>query len=85
MISTIGSGTDALVSIMANLIFIGLSWWALQALRLDKLIKPNHVAQARALYIILSIALGSIVSKFFLDYLLWSRQLPHILQFSFTL
>ncbi|MFD2446757.1 DUF1146 family protein [Bacillus sp. CGMCC 1.16607] len=72
-------GYDALIGIVVNLIFIGLSWWALQSIKLDRLLKPNRVLQARALYILLSIALGSIVSNFFLDYLQWSRQLPLIL------
>jgi uncharacterized integral membrane protein (TIGR02327 family) len=72
-------GLDALISIITNLIFIGLSWWALQAIKLDRLLKPNRIMQSRALYILLSIALGSIVSNFFLDYLHWSRQLPLIL------
>jgi uncharacterized integral membrane protein (TIGR02327 family) len=73
-------GSNSLMSIIVNLICIALSWWALQAIRLDKLLKPNKIIQARALYILLSIALGSIVSNFLLDYLLWSRQLPFILE-----
>lgn len=72
-------GLDALISIITNLFFIGLSWWALQAIKLDRFLKPNRIMQSRALYILLSIALGSIVSNFFLDYLHWSRQLPLIL------
>lgn len=73
-------GHEALMSILSHLVFIALSWWALQALRIDKLIKPNHVVQARLLYILLSIVIGSTVSNFFLDYLLWSQQLPLIFQ-----
>ncbi|MFZ7946790.1 DUF1146 family protein [Neobacillus sp. 19] len=71
-------GQIALVSIMSHLVFIAISWWALQAIRLDKLLKPNHVMQARLLYILLAIFIGSSVSNFFLDYLQWSRQLPLI-------
>lgn len=71
---------DSLVSIIANLFFIAISWWALQAIKLDRFLKPNRVMQSRALYILLSIALGSIVSDFFLAYLLWSRQLPMIFE-----
>ncbi|HYK74223.1 MAG TPA: DUF1146 family protein [Pseudoneobacillus sp.] len=71
-------GFDSLISIMANLFFIAISWWALQAIKLDRFLKPNRVMQSRALYILLSIALGSIISDFFLNYLLWSRQLPYI-------
>ncbi|WP_413305350.1 DUF1146 family protein [Bacillus sp. 1P10SD] len=73
-------GQLALVSILSHLVFIAISWWALQAIRLDKLIRPNHVFQARLLYILLAIFIGSSVSNFFLDYLQWSKQLPLIFQ-----
>jgi len=74
-------GQIALVSILSHLVFIAISWWALQAIRLDKLLRPNHIFQARLLYILLAIAIGSIVSNFFLDYLQWSQQLPLLLQY----
>jgi uncharacterized integral membrane protein (TIGR02327 family) len=74
-------GQNALLSIFSHLVFIALAWWALQSIRLDKLLKPNHVFQARLLYILLAIIIGSSVSNFFLDYLSWSRQLPLILQY----
>ncbi|MGG3469504.1 DUF1146 family protein [Neobacillus pocheonensis] len=73
-------GQIALVSILSHLVFIALSWWALQAIRLEKLLRPNHVFQARVLYILLAIFIGSSVSNFFLDYLQWSQQLPMLLQ-----
>jgi uncharacterized integral membrane protein (TIGR02327 family) len=74
-------GQIALLSIFSHLVFIALAWWALQCIRLDKLLKPNHIFQARLLYILLAIVIGSSVSNFFLDYLQWSRQLPLILQY----
>jgi uncharacterized integral membrane protein (TIGR02327 family) len=73
-------GQIAVLSILSHVIFIAVSWWALQAIRLDQLLKPNHVFQARLLYILLAIIIGSSVSNFFLDYLQWSRQLPLIMQ-----
>jgi uncharacterized integral membrane protein (TIGR02327 family) len=73
-------GQIALVSILSHLVFIAITWYALQAIRLEKLLKTNHVFQARLLYILLAIAIGSSVSNFFLDYLQWSKQLPLILQ-----
>ncbi|HEY9576492.1 MAG TPA: DUF1146 family protein [Pseudobacillus sp.] len=73
-------GQDALFSILSHLVFIGLTFWALQAIRLDQLLKANHVFQARLLFILLSIAIGSSVSNFFLDYFMWSRQLPLLFQ-----
>ncbi|MDF2789771.1 MAG: rane protein [Neobacillus sp.] len=77
-------GQVALLSIFSHLVFIALAWWALQSIRLDKLLKPNHVFQARLLYILLAIIIGSSVSNFFLDYLSWSRQLPLILQYIYN-
>jgi uncharacterized integral membrane protein (TIGR02327 family) len=74
-------GQQALLGILSHVVFIAIAWWALQAVRLDKLIKPNHVFQARLLYILLAIILGSSVSNFFLDYYQWSKQLPLILQY----
>lgn len=73
-------GQIALVSILSHIVFIAIAWYALQAIRLEKLLKPNHVLQARLLYILLAIFIGSSVSNFFLDYLQWSRQLPLLLQ-----
>lgn len=73
-------GQDALFSILSHLFFIGLSFWALQSVRLDQLVKANRVVQARLLFIVLSIAIGSAVSNFFLDYFMWSRQLPLLFQ-----
>jgi uncharacterized integral membrane protein (TIGR02327 family) len=72
-------GQIALVSILSHIVFIALAWYALQAIRLEKLLRPNHVFQARLLYILLAIMIGSSVSNFFLDYLQWSKQLPLLL------
>jgi uncharacterized integral membrane protein (TIGR02327 family) len=74
-------GQQALLSLITHLVFIAIAWWALQAVRLDKLLKPNHVFQARLLYILLAIVIGSSVSNFFLDYYQWSNQLPLLLQY----
>lgn len=71
-----GFGQQAFISILSHLLFIGITWWALQALHFDKLLRVNRVIQARLLYILLTVAIGSSVSNFFLDYLLWSQQLP---------
>jgi conserved hypothetical integral membrane protein len=71
-------GYESLFSIISHLVFIGLAWWALSALNFEKMLKANKVAQARLLYILLAVALGTAVSNFFLDYFDWSRQFPYI-------
>ncbi|MCL6588277.1 MAG: DUF1146 family protein [Anoxybacillus sp.] len=71
-------GQQALLSIISHLFFLALTWWTLQGVQLEKLLKPNRVLQARVLYVLLTIAIGSTVSNFFLDYFLWSKQLPFL-------
>jgi uncharacterized integral membrane protein (TIGR02327 family) len=74
-----GFGYQALISIISHLIFIAVTWWALQSIRYEHLVKPNHIFQVRVLLVLVTIAIGSTVSNFFLDYLLWSQQLPTII------
>ena len=71
-------GQQALLSMIVHLCFIAVTWWALQALNFQKLLRSNAVLQARVLYILLTIAIGSVVSNFFLDYLVFAKQLPYI-------
>ncbi|MCM3163805.1 MULTISPECIES: DUF1146 family protein [Bacillaceae] len=71
-------GQLALISMVVHLAFIAVTWWALQALNIEKWIKAGKVIQAKVLLILLTIAIGSLVSNFFLDYLLWSQQLPSL-------
>ncbi|GLH64091.1 DUF1146 family protein [Parageobacillus sp. G301] len=71
-------GQQALVSIVVHLVFIAITWWTLQGVRLEVIIKPNRVFQGRLLYILLTIMIGSTVANFFLDYLSWSKQLPFL-------
>ena len=73
-------GQQALLSILIHIVFIALSWWALQSLNYEKFLRKNRVFQARVLYVLLAIIMGSIVSDFLLNYLTWSQQLPLILK-----
>ncbi|ARV46242.1 hypothetical protein BCV50_15185 [Bacillus subtilis] len=71
-------GQQAAIGIVVHLIFIAVTWWALQAVNIDPLIKKGKVVQARLLMILLTIAIGTTVSNFFLDYLNYSQQLPYL-------
>ncbi|MDF2556857.1 MAG: hypothetical protein K0R71_685 [Bacillales bacterium] len=63
------SEINAVVQIFIHLSFIAISWWAIQAIHFEKILRKNKIVQVKALYILLSIALGSLVSNFFLNYL----------------
>ncbi|AUZ28174.1 hypothetical protein C1T28_19100 [Bacillus subtilis] len=71
-------GQQAAIGIVVHLIFIVVTWWALQAVNIDPLIKKGKVVQARLLMILLTIAIGTAVANFFLDYLNYSQQLPYL-------
>lgn len=73
-------GQQAMLGIVSHLFFIAITWWALQALNFEKLLRANKVMQARLLYILLTVTIGSAASNFFLDYLSWSLHMPFFLK-----
>lgn len=71
-------GQEALKGILSHVFFIAISFYALQAFMLDKLFKKNKVFQIQLIYILLSIAIGTLVSNFFLQISAWSGQLQYL-------
>lgn len=65
-------GSNPLLAMVSHIFFIGISFYALQAIMPEKIIRKNRVFQAQLLFILLSIAIGSAVSNFFLDISYWS-------------
>lgn len=74
----IGS-TIAVINILISIVFIALSWWALQAFRFDLFVVKPDSAQAKLLQILLAIFIGYGVARFFMDYLGWSLMLKELL------
>ncbi|SDM53526.1 DUF1146 family protein [Sediminibacillus halophilus] len=68
-------GQEALISMISHLIFIIITWRILQGINLEPLIKKGRVMEANILLIFITIAIGTTVSRFFLDFLQWSQQL----------
>jgi uncharacterized integral membrane protein (TIGR02327 family) len=73
-----GARYMGLVNIFVYLLFIGLSWWALQEFRFDVLLRRPKSAQSKLLQIFLSVALGYQLARFFLDYLQYSLGLQRM-------
>lgn len=71
-------GQQALIALLSHIFFIGISFYALQGLMLEKLFKKNRTFQIQLMYILLSIVIGSTVSNFLLDFATWSKQLPYL-------
>lgn len=66
-----------LTVILSHLIFIIITFWALQSINYEKFLRKNHVIQARLLFAILAIVIGYFLSSFFIDFLAVFRQLLH--------
>ena len=73
-----GLGSTGLINIFLSLVFIALSWWAIQGFRFDLFCKDLKGPQTKVLQILVSIALGHSVARFFMDYLGWSLMLKQL-------
>nr|WP_035425302.1 DUF1146 family protein [Halalkalibacterium ligniniphilum] len=73
-----GFGQQALIHIFVNVVFLAITWWALQSFRFDLFVKNPKGPQAKLLMILLTIAIGHLVSSFFMDYFNSSMMLRHL-------
>ncbi|MBB3130857.1 putative integral membrane protein (TIGR02327 family) [Paenibacillus rhizosphaerae] len=71
-------GVSGLMSIVVSLFCIGLSWWALQNLKLDLFIRHPKGAQGKLLQLLLAVVLGHFVAKFLIDYIGWSNMIRYM-------
>lgn len=68
-------GQQAIIFIIVQLLFLFVTWWALQTFKFDLFLKKPNSPQAKALLILVTIAIGSTVANFFLDYLDWASRI----------
>lgn len=73
-------GIQAAGTLISHIVFILLTFWALQAVRVEKIIRKYHVNQAKVLYLLVSIAIGYLVSTFFIEFILSSQNLLFLLE-----
>ncbi|MCA0989016.1 DUF1146 family protein [Guptibacillus algicola] len=69
---------QSIFSIFIHLVFLLITWWALQTVRFDVFVKKPNSPQAKVLMILLTISIGSLTSSFFLDYYNWSIRLQYL-------
>ncbi|ELK49056.1 DUF1146 family protein [Halobacillus sp. ACCC02827] len=69
---------EAILSMTSHLIFIIITWRVLQSVNFDSLFRRNKVFEARILVILITIAIGTTVSNFFLDFIKWSNSLVYL-------
>ena len=72
------AGQQALVSVTAYIVFIGISFYALQGIRIEQLFKKGKTFQIQLFYIVMSITIGSTVADFFINFTSWSGKITYI-------
>lgn len=74
------TGQQALMNILAYIIFIGMALYAIQGIRIEQLFKKGKTFQIQLFYVFISIVIGSTVADFFLNFLNWSQLIVYIFQ-----
>ncbi|UOR11264.1 DUF1146 family protein [Halobacillus amylolyticus] len=69
---------DALLSMTSHIIFIIITWKVLQAVNLDAFLRKGRIFEIRVLMILITIAIATSVSNFFLDLINWSNSLVYL-------
>lgn len=66
---------QSFITIVSHFIFILLSYWSIQSLRMDYLFRKGHPQQLKVFYLLLSLAIGYTASSFFLDFFMHTQNL----------
>ncbi|MEQ6376981.1 DUF1146 family protein [Bacillaceae bacterium S4-13-58] len=69
---------QGLISMVSHIVFIIITWRLLQEIRFEGIFKKSKVFEARLFLIFVTITIGTTVSRFFLDFLVWSQQLVNL-------
>ncbi|WP_173918585.1 DUF1146 family protein [Halobacillus sp. Marseille-Q1614] len=69
---------EALLSMTSHVIFIIITWKVLQAVNLDAFFRKGRVFEIRVLMILITIAIATSVSNFFLDLIRWSNSIAYL-------
>ena len=72
-------GQQSLTAILAYILFIGITFYAIQCLRLEQIFKKGMTFQIQLTYILISVAIGSAVAKFFIDFWALSQNLQYLI------
>lgn len=71
-------GVTALVGIISHILFIYLTWNALQGINFEFIVRKDKLTEARIVIMFIAIIIGSMVSNFVLDIIRWSQDLIYL-------
>lgn len=72
-------GFFSIIGMISHVLFISITWMAMQGINFEPLVRKNGVTEARIIIIFITIAIGASVSRFVLDILQWSQDLIYLL------
>lgn len=72
-------GIMSIISIISHIFFISVTWYVLQVIKIDPFIRGGRETEVKILMLFVTIAIGTAVSRFFLDILQWSQDLTYLL------
>ncbi len=71
-------GVNGLTAILVLLACIAISWWSLQNLKLDLVIRHPKSPQGKLLQLLLAIVLGRLVADFVMEYWGYTQMLKYM-------
>ncbi|MGJ9384744.1 hypothetical protein CR203_05830 [Salipaludibacillus neizhouensis] len=71
-------GQQSLFNILISLMVLTVVWWSVQSFKFELFLTNPNGAKAKALMVIITIALTHLVTSFLLSYLNWSTMLRHL-------
>jgi len=71
-------GITALVGIISHILFIYITWIALQGINFEFIVRKDKITEARIVIMFIAIIIGSMVSNFVLDIIRWSQDLIYL-------
>lgn len=71
-------GFFSIIGMISHILFISITWMAMQGINFEPLVRKNGVTEARIIIIFITIAIGASVSRFVLDILQWSQDLIYL-------
>jgi len=66
---------QSLFNILISLMVLVVVWWSIQSIRLDLFVRDPDGVKAKALMILITLALSHMVTSFLLNYLNWSTSI----------
>lgn len=71
-------GQIALIGMISHVVFIYLTWRVIIAINFEPIIRKGRSSEGKIFIFLITIVIGTSISRFFLDILLWSQDLIYL-------